>query len=555
MQKKINKKMLLAAWSINNPHWIINQAYNIPLRKIFREVINFDPQEEINNHGKKEMNKKFIELLKKEKPDYIHLFLVWDEFYPETLVKIKEILPKVKVTHWNGDDDIKFENYTVPYSAGIDYQFISQLQFTKKYDEYGLSWYDMLGADTDKFRPLGIEKKYDVVFVGTPKGDRLKYMRSLLNTNVNFIIGGAGWADYPEFKGRYIGKIADEDFVKLINETKITLCFSQNFFSSPHVLERSLAVNACKSFALTEYVDGYFPKFTEGKDIVTFKNEKEMYEKIQYYLKNEKEREKIAETAYKKITEKFSNQKMMREAYKHIEKDKKTLHGLEALKYAKIKPVYLDKLDFRVGKSHIAEKVKSAKYVCFKNKKHETVPYRDLFQVYSMELVKKPISICDSLLSSRLIGDYATLSLYYAYNYLDKKEKYFYENTDISQFMVEKEFFLKNLDKFDEFYKNGKASFINKDNTQFISMPLIRTRKIKKIPVKNVDHILFTHLDSELIALKNQKRLFRNIFIYKVMLYIFFFNQQMLKHILLNVIKRTKKPILVKISKFCDKIF
>src|SRR3989344_9305774 len=139
---KINKKMLLACWSINNPYWIINQAYNIPLRKIFKEVINFDPQEEIYKYGKKEMNKKFLEVLRKEKPDYIHLFLVWDEFYPETLVKIKEILPDVIVTHWNGDDDIKFENYTVPYSVPVDYTFMSQLEFTDKYNEYNLPIYD-----------------------------------------------------------------------------------------------------------------------------------------------------------------------------------------------------------------------------------------------------------------------------------------------------------------------------------------------------------------------------------------------------------------------------
>ena len=65
MPRKIDKKMLLAAWSINNPNWIINQAYNIPLRNIFREVINFDPQEETYKYGKKVMNQKFLEVLKK----------------------------------------------------------------------------------------------------------------------------------------------------------------------------------------------------------------------------------------------------------------------------------------------------------------------------------------------------------------------------------------------------------------------------------------------------------------------------------------------------------
>jgi len=555
MPDKINKKMLLAAWSINNPYWIINQAYNIPLRKIFKEVVNFDPQEETYKYGKDLMNKKFLEVLKKEKPDYLHLFLVWDEFYPETLLKIKEILPNVKVTHWNGDDDIKFENYTVPYSAVIDYQFISQLQFTKKYDAYQLPWFDMLGADTEKFSPLNLKKKYDLIFIGTPKGDRLKYMKYLLAKGVNFVLGGAGWDDYPEFKKHYIGKIPDEDFVKIINQSKINLCFSQNFFSSPHVLERTLAVNACKCFALTEYVEGYFPKFTEGKDIVTFKSEKELLEKINYYLKNDKEREKIADMAYKKVTALYSNQKMMSQAYHSIEKDKRKLHSLSSLKYMSEKPVYLDKSDFKKGLVYIKNKLANTNYVGFTSKHHENLPHKDFFQVYSMELIGKPISICDAYLYSSLIGDYATLSLHYAYNYLPKKDiHYFYDNLDISQFMVKKDFFLKNIGKFASLYKGERPSFISKDNSFFISMPFVRTKKITKIPVKDIDHILFTYLDMPLVTLRNQKKLFSHPYLYKLLFYSIFVNPQILKHILLNVLRRSKNSRGVKISKFFNKI-
>lgn len=551
----INKKMLLACWSINNQNWIINQAYNLPLRKIFREVINFDPQEETYKYGKKVMNQKFIELLKKEKPDYIHLFLVWDEFYPETFVKIKEILPNVKITHWNGDDDIKFENYTIPYSPAIDYQFISQLQFARRYDSFGIPWFDLLGADTNKFRPLNLKKKYDVVFVGTPKGDRLKYARHLLNKGVNFVLGGAGWDDYPEFNGKYLGKIPDEDFVKLINESKINLCFSQNFFSVPHVLERSLAVNACKSFALTEYVEGYFSKFKEGKDFASFKNEDEMVEKINYYLKNEKEREKIAENAYNLIVKKYSNQKLLTDAYKAIEKDKRPLHGTTSLKYMAIKPVYLEKADFSKGIEYIKNKVANSKYICFKNKGYEVLPYRDYFQVYSMELIGKPISICDSVLSSKIIGDYASLSLHYAHNYLPKnKENYTYDNIDISQFMVQKDYFIQNIEKFKSLYKQ-KLNSIDKDKTFFISMPLIRTRKLKSIPVINTDHILFTPFEMNLLVLRNQKRLFKDSYIYRLAIYCLFVNPQILKYILINSLKRTKNARLVKISKFFNNFF
>ncbi len=550
---KINKKMLLAAWSVNNPYWIINQAYHIPLRKIFKEVKEFDPQEVIYKYGKKEMNRQFLDILTSYRPDYIMLFLVGDEFYPATLVKIKEIVPNVKVVQWNGDDDIKFENYTIPYSICIDYQFISQLQFTKFYDSYSLPWFDMLGADTNKFRPINLKKKYDVVFIGTPKGDRLKYMRYLLNKKINFVIGGAGWEKYPEFNKCYLGKIPDEEVIKLINQSKINLCFSQNFFSVPHVLERSLAVNACKAFALTEYVEGYFPKFTEGKNFATFKNEEELFEKINYYLKNNLEREQIAKQAYDLVTKKFSNQKMLADAFKLIENDKKELHGNIAKKYLNEIPVYLNKDDLQKGQKYLSQKTLGAKYICFKNKDYENVPFRDYFQIYSMELVQKPISVCCAQLSSNIIGDYAFLDTYYSYTYLDKS--YFYENTDLAQFMVERNYFLKHINEFASICSGKWSDFINPKNTMFISLPLVRTNKIKRIPLKNIDHILFSTLDLNLLVLRNQKRIFRSSFIYRLLFYSLLINPQVLKYLLINVLPKTKNSFLIRISNFFGNIF
>lgn len=550
---KINKKMLLAGWSANNPYWVIHQAYHIPLRNIFSNVVNFDPQEVIYNNGKKVMNEQFIKLLKSYRPDYIMLFLVGDEFYPETLVKIKEVLPKVKVVQWNGDDDIKFDNYTIPYSFAIDYQFISQLQFTKRYNQYKLPWFDMLGADTDKFKNLGLKKKYDVAFVGTPKGDRLKYMRYLLDKKVNFVLGGGGWTDYPEFKKHYRGQLTDEEFIKLINESKINICFSQNYFSVPHLLERSLQVNACKSFALTEYVDGYFQKFKEGKDIATFKNKEELYEKITYYLKNEKEREKIAKNAYDKVTNLYSNNKMLNDAFKAIEKDKNELHGSSAIKTKDEKFIYLTKEDLKKGKDYLNNKISNAKYVCFTSKGYSTIKYRDFMQSYAMNLIGKPISVCCSQLTSKIIGDYAFVDLHFAKDHIDKK--YFYSNIDIAQFMVEKKYLLEHLNDFISLYDGKKPNFLNENNSFFISVPLVKTTKRNLIPVKNIDHILFPALDLNLLVLKNQGKLFKKSFFYKLLFYSIFVNPQILKHLLLNAIRRTKSQKAIKISNFFNKIF
>ena len=173
--------------------------------------------------------------------------------------------------------------------------------------------------------------------------------------------------------------------------------------------------------------------------------------------------------------------------------------------------------------------------------------------MYSMDLVKKPISISCVQLSSKIIGDYSFLDVYYAYTYLDKK--YFYENTDIAQFMVQKYFFLANIEKFASLYKGKKATFVNPKNTTFISVPLVRTTKIKKIPLRNIDHILFSELDLKLMVLRNQKRLLKSSFVYKLLFYSLFINPQILKHVLVNVLPKSKNKRLMKISNFFSKIF
>src|SRR3989344_6984660 len=108
-----DKKMLFAAWSCNNKNYFAYQTWDAPLRKLFSKVINFDPQEKTYEYGKDEMNLQFLDIVEKEKPDYILLWLIYEEFYPETLFKIKEISPRTKVINFCGDDDAQFYDYSI----------------------------------------------------------------------------------------------------------------------------------------------------------------------------------------------------------------------------------------------------------------------------------------------------------------------------------------------------------------------------------------------------------------------------------------------------------
>lgn len=68
---------------------------------------------------------------------------------------------------------------------------------------------------------------------------------------------------------------------------------------------RVLDIMACGGFVLSNWQPEIAEYFVEGKEIVTFQSMEECKEKMDYYLKYEQKRQKIAEAGQKKVREKF----------------------------------------------------------------------------------------------------------------------------------------------------------------------------------------------------------------------------------------------------------
>ncbi|MEM4259546.1 MAG: glycosyltransferase, partial [Candidatus Pacearchaeota archaeon] len=252
------------------------------------------------------MNKNFLRIVEKEKPDYIFLWLIYEEFCPETLIKIRQVSPKTKIINFFGDDDTQFETFTRYFSLLIDYLLCFPQKRKKDYQKEKIkNVFFTRMVNTNVFKPLNVNKKYDITFVGTPKSDRAELLYYLKKKGIKIRIFGAGWERYPEFKEAYLGRLNNEDFIKVINQSKINLCLSKNYLNKLHVKGRIFNVSACKSFALLEYFKDYY-KFFSKDEIVMFKDKEDLLNKIRYYLKNEEEREKIAERAYKKVIKKYN---------------------------------------------------------------------------------------------------------------------------------------------------------------------------------------------------------------------------------------------------------
>ncbi len=518
MTKKIDK-LIFAAWACENKKYASYQCWYSPLKSIFSKVILFDPQKNSLIYGREAMNEKLLELIKKEKPDFIFFWLTYDAFSIETLLKIKEISPKTKTINFFGDDDTQFECFTRYYAHLFDYSILFIQLPSRIYKKEGINNILMShGVNLDNFKPLNLNKKYDVTFIGLSKNDRYELIKFLKDNNIDVKVFGPTWDKHHDLKDICGGQLNQEELVKVINQSKINLGFSKNFFNKPHFKSRAFEIGACNSFCLLEYFSGYLNFLRNNKEIVMFKDKEDLLKKIRYYLQNEKERENIANKLYKRVIKDYNLHKDLQKFFKKISKDKPTIQ--KSIPKSSKRIVILTEKDIELAEESLKEKLKKADYIAFQTRDSIHSKYKNEIQAYSLDMSKKQISCCDYYLSSKKIGDYAVNVSKDSFFLLNNQE--FAELLDINQIMVTKEYFFRNLKAIRDLFSGKKVNLIQEENTAFISIPLVKIFYPKKINYNAIKKIVrracFFIFEEKLISLFIQKRLFTSSFLYLLLL-------------------------------------
>ena len=521
--KKINKKILLATWNVSNPNFYQNRDWIPILKSIFKQVLIFSPRDYYFRYGKNEMNKKFLEFVAKEKPDYILFSLSYDEFYIDTLLNIKKISPKTKTMHFFGDDNWRYDDWSRYYALFFDYKLTSEKDiFDYKKDKLKNIFF-FHGVNIDFFKPLNLEKKYDVSFIGMPIRDRYDYIKFLKNQGIKIKLFGPGWNNYEDLKDIYGGFLNSNDLIQVINQTKINLSFSKTILKEKgkkdkQLKGRILEIPACKAFLLIENFPG-LKLFFKTKEInkITFENKKELLKKIKYYLRNDYERERIAEKIYHEVISKYNWYTLFENFFKKLEKQKisKKTKETEIIVTNK-KIIALSKKDFKSIKE-LKSKIKDADYIYFLKDGCENLKYRESLQAYSLEKSKKQISCCDYYVYNKDLGDYLLFMSKKAFKNLSKKD--FNKLVKIEQLMVTKKYFLKNIKKFQQAYYNKEIDFINENISVFVSIPLIRTTNLPKIKYEVMEKAFRMKFLDTLYSIFFQKRIFYSKYLFKLFLF------------------------------------
>lgn len=172
-------------------------------------------------------------------------------------------------------------------------------------------------VDSAEYRQIvGMEKRYDICFVGGWSPRRQEFIEALSGVTNNIVIYGGKWAkknrDNTTIKRHIKGDfIEGENLIKLYNQSKIVLNIT-NWGNQTRTgaTMRVLEIPACGSFLLTDYSEDlksiFFKEWYPG----IFCDLDDCVGKAKYYLSSDNERESIAKRAHQFVVANYEYAQM-----------------------------------------------------------------------------------------------------------------------------------------------------------------------------------------------------------------------------------------------------
>ncbi len=294
----------------------------------------------------------FWDYIVKEKPDFCFAGFNEYDLGAELFARIKNETATQLV--YIGDDDTwRWERVSRHFAKCFTWILTYDSRAIKKYKSIGCTnvIHHQPGVDLGTYRKIeGVAKDIDVSFIGLWSKPRERLIRYLQGAGISVFVRGMGW---PE------GPLPQDELVTVINRSKIALslntsafywgwrplarCFFRrayfgeggshvkidivNFFDNVRmwlakrniqVKSRHFEVPACGTLEMTQDADDMRDYYELGREIVTYTDERDLAEKIRYYLAHNDEREEIAKRGYERTQCDHSTEKRFEDIFTMI---------------------------------------------------------------------------------------------------------------------------------------------------------------------------------------------------------------------------------------------
>lgn len=282
------------------------------------------------------IQKDIINLVMFEKPEAVFIYR-GTHVFADTLAKLKKNL-NTKIIVYNNDD---------PFSKKQPYyywrHFIKSLKYCDlalAYRHHNMNDFMQNGAIKvgllrswfipEKDFPIAkdlIEEQFihDVVFIGHFENDgRDKIFEYLLDNGIKLKIYGPEWNKHIDQFTKLKSilpthALSGLEYNKVISGSKIIICILSKLNRDTYT-RRCFEIPAIKGFMLAEYTKDLADLFLEDNQVVFFRTKEELLHKIQFFLKNEPERQAISQNGYEAVFKgKHDNTSRAQEVIEHIQ--------------------------------------------------------------------------------------------------------------------------------------------------------------------------------------------------------------------------------------------
>lgn len=277
----------------------------------------------INSWDMRRINNDLISRARKFKPDLVLVNGGWT-ISPETVTRVKEVSGAVTV-NWIADFPYLFNTY-LKNGPFYDHFFSSGTDALRRYAGSGNKnghWLPF-ACDPELHRPVELTEEEraryscDICFVGSNYTERREVLEKLCDFDLG--IWGIGWEKLPDSSPlkRHIrgGILSLEEWVKVFSASKITLNILGHRcdVTEPYVDDKDFRMTntkvfeilACGAFQLVEDRADAEALFKDKEHLVFYRNANEVADLVEYYLKNSRERKRIAENGRREVLDKHT---------------------------------------------------------------------------------------------------------------------------------------------------------------------------------------------------------------------------------------------------------
>lgn len=293
-------RVLYVTTGIGVPYPALDQAVTDALKGLVRSLSVANPSEDI------------VRLAKEFQPDLV-LALNGVVLEADTLKVLRD--RGFKTAIWFTDDPY-YTDWTVSIAPRYDYIFTLESNCVSFYRDLGCQhvYHLPFAVNPNVFHPKHVPTSYqtDICFIGTAYWNRVELMDHLAPVlkNKRVVISGWWWdrmQNYTQLSDKI--KLGDwmtpEDTATYYNGAKIvinhhrssdddTINANSRKLKALSVNPRTFEISGCSTLQLSDIRHDMDQLYSPGAEIETYGSYAELIDKIDYYLRHEEERQRIA---------------------------------------------------------------------------------------------------------------------------------------------------------------------------------------------------------------------------------------------------------------------